>query len=134
MKSPYLKVPRVEVFKGRQGRFEGIHVSLQRAGLKATCGVTPNPDVMIDIAVDREGRPVFFSFLETVDVPTLVRTVRMFLAGYEGMLGAGPPRRLRPGIADPQAVEALLRGVERVVPHLAAWSVSQRPPRRALSA
>ncbi len=134
MQSPYLRVPKVEVFKGRHGRYEGIHVSLQKTGLKARYGVTPNPEVMIDIAVDRDERPVFFSFLEPVDAPTLVRTVRMFLAGYEGMLGGGPPRRRRPSISDPRTVEALLRGVEMVAPHLAAWSLSLRTARRALSA
>jgi len=96
--------------------------------------VTPNPDALVHVGVDREGSPVYLDFLEAVDAPTLLRTVRLFLAGYEGMAGGGPPVRRRRPAPDPGTVEHLLRAVEVVTPRLSSWLAPRGPRRRAMSA
>jgi len=134
MKGVFLKRPRIEVFRGRQGRFEGALVFLQREGRKVVRGLTPNPDVMIGVGVDAEGRPVCLALDEPLDAPALVRSVRMFLAGYEGMVGGGAPVRRRSPVTDPSTVDLLLRAVEMLPPRLARWPVHPATQRRALSA
>lgn len=134
MKSVFRKEPLVRVYKGRRGRFEGVHVSLQLKGRKAIRGLTPNPEVMLDFLVDAEGRPVSMGLDEPLDTPTIVRSIRMFLAGYEGMTGGGPPTRRRQPITDPVTVSLLLRAVEKLAPKLAPWPVHPATQRWALSA
>lgn len=134
MKAVFRKEPKVEVFKGRGGRFEGIHVSLQRRGRKACRGLTPNPKAMIDVGIDREDRPVFISLDEPVDFIALVRTIRLFLGGYEGILGRGAPVRRRLPITDPGTVDLLLRAAELIEPRLTPWKAPPTPRKRALSA
>ncbi len=134
MKRVFRKEPKVEVFKGRKGRFEGVNVYLQLEGRKAIRGLTPNPDVMLDFLVDAEGRPVAMGLCEPLDTPTIVRSIRMFLAGYEGMCGGGPPTRRRPPITDPVIVNLLLRTVEKLAPKLAPWPVHPATQKWALSA
>ena len=134
MRRVFRKEPKVEVFKGRKGRFEGVHVSLQLKGRKVTRGLTPNPVVLLDFGVDAEGRPVSMGLCEVLDTPTIVRSIRMFLAGYEETPGGGPPTRRRPPIADPVTVNLLLRAVEKIAPRLAPWPVHPATRRRAHSA
>lgn len=134
MKRVFRKEPKVEVFKGRKGRFEGVHVALQLKGRKAVRGLTPNPDVMLDFLVDSEGRPVAMGLDEPLDTPTIVRSIRMFLAGYEEPWEGGPAKRMRPAISDPVIVGLLLRTVEKLAPRLAPWPVHPATQRWALSA
>jgi len=124
VKSPYLRRPRIEAFQDSRGRFEGAHVRLQRAGLKAHCCITPNPEILFDVGIDRAGLPVFLSMDDPVDATTLVRTIRMFLEGCSGMTGGGPPvKRPRPA-PDPATVGILLRAAEMLAPRLDGWAES----------
>lgn len=134
MKGVFRREPKVEVFKGRGGRFEGVLVLLQRKGRKAIRGLTPNPEVMLDFGVDGEDRPVFISLDEPLDSPTLIRTIRMFLAGYEGTAGRGSPTRRRRPVTDPVTVDLLLRAVEKIPARLARWPVHPATQHRARSA
>lgn len=67
MKGEPLKVlpePRVEVLKDEDGQVETILVRLQDESVKAVRGIQPNRNVMVDIYLDAENRPVFVSFQE----------------------------------------------------------------------
>jgi len=134
MNGVFRKEPKIEVFKGRGGRFEGVHVSLQLKGRKAIRGLTPNPDVMLDFLVDAEGRPVTMGLDEPLDTPTIVRSIRMFLAGYEEPWDGGDPVLRRPPITDPVIVNLLLRAVEKLAPRLAPWPVHPATQKWARSA